>query len=184
VGPSASLIGSRPRLRDQVWISTVGKSRHRSNNELLKGHVLRLIVLAVALGSCLEAAAGDGLTPAGTWAGKAQITSSVLGQNDPAATGTFDLRLSLTIYGDVSGTFSGNGCVVAGIAVPVTPGSSVASVRITLDGCANTPLNGQYEGNLTPSKDGTAKLLISGMQFDRALSGAARRNTVLASMSR
>lgn len=145
--------------------------------------LLRLAPVIFCLASPATPAA-DVLTPAGTWSGKALFTSSVLGTDDPAFTGTFDLSISITVYGEVTGAVPENQCVFSGRAVPLAPGSSAAKLNITISGCANPGYNARYDGTLSPTRVDKAQFQLTSMTFDRALSNAARRNVISSSLTR
>lgn len=147
---------------------------------------LRALLAVVAVLSMAPAIAGasDGLTPAGMWRGQAKFTSSVLGSDDPEVATTAELALSVTVFGEVQGAFSGGDCRVTGKAQPTAPGASTALVTLTVSGCSIQSYDGRYEGRLTPAKDGSAQFDINGMIFDRALSNAARKNAITATLNR
>lgn len=143
-----------------------------------------LLSLLASLCLSLPCLGGDNLTPAGRWSGKAKFTSSVFGTDDPIFFGEFDIRIELSVYGDFVGSAPENQCVFAGKASPVAPGSSIASLTLTVSGCANPGYDGRYEGRMTPINSGKADFQVNSMNFDRALAGAARRTSVASSLSR
>ncbi|MBK6616162.1 hypothetical protein [Ottowia sp.] len=143
-----------------------------------------VITLLASLCVAVPCLSGDSLTPAGRWSGNAKFTSSVFGADDPVFFGEFDIRVDLTIYGDVAGSAPENQCVFTGKATPVSPGSSVAALALTVSGCANPGYNGRYEGRMTPTSSERANFQVTSVNFDRALAGAARRTSIASSLRR